>query len=103
MPAEKTTDKPEKPGTVYEFENRGRTQWVLEILADKEGDPSKEVVFGDMMNRVVADERARHPVYQRSPVVKLTAEEHAKLAPASRKLLDKLIDTHEIEPRQLVT
>jgi hypothetical protein len=96
MPAEKS-----EKAAVYEFENRGRTQWVLEILADKEGDPPKEVVFGDMVNRIVADESTRHPVYQRSPVVRLTAEEHAKLAPASRKLLDKLVATHEIDKREL--
>lgn len=94
------TDAPKK-GVIYEFENRGRAQWVLEIAAPKEGDPPKEVVLGDMVNRIVADEKARHPVYQRSPVVRLTAEEYAALTPASRKLLEKLVDEHEIDRREL--
>lgn len=94
--------EPPKKGVVYEFENRFRDQWVLEIAAAHPDDPPTTKVFGDMVNRSVPNEKERHPIYQRSPVVRLTAEEYANLTPASRKMLDKLVAEHKIDRRELV-
>jgi hypothetical protein len=98
--ADKPAEQPKK-GVVYEFENRTREQWVLDIGATHPDDPPKLVVFGDMVNRIVVDESTRHPVYQRSPVVRLTAEEYAAMLPGSRKMLEKLVADHKIDRREL--
>jgi hypothetical protein len=93
MAAEKAT------ATILEFENRGRQRWILEIAPREEGDPPETIVFGDSADRNVLG--TRHPVFQRDPVVRLTREQYEKLTPASRKLLDKLVETHEIDRREL--
>lgn len=89
-----------KPGTTIEYENRGRTRWIIELQPAKEGDPPEEIVFGDSADRIV--QGTRHPIYQRDPVVRLTPEQEARLMPHSKRLLEKLTsgDQPEIERRE---
>ena len=93
----KGASQPERPA-IYEYENRGRTRWVIEVLEQGPDEPATEFIFGDSADRIVIG--ARDPIYQRDPVVRLTKAQHDNLAPHSRKLLDTLVALDEFELRE---